>query len=135
MDGPPNSSHAMELRALRRCLEEAGLPRHPMVVLWVTDSTSAALSVNKGNCRSPDGYAELESVFGVCDSYGYELLAMWAPREDNVLADYLSHLSALLNRREIRGRVAALEAAVGSRSGNGESNRLGTPGSLDQPAI
>lgn len=67
----------MELRALRVCLQSAGLPRHLMVLLWVTDSTSAALSVNKGNCRSLEGYAELESIFSICDARGYELLAMW----------------------------------------------------------
>lgn len=105
---PPSSSHAMELRALRCCLENAGIPRRPLVLLWITDSTSAALSVNKGNCQSPEGYDELEFIFGLCDAYGYELVAMWAPREENVLADYLSHLSALLCRPSIHGRVGAL---------------------------
>lgn len=115
----------MELRALRVCLETADLPRHPMVLLWVTDSTSAALSVNKGNCRSLEGYEELEAVFSVCDAYGYELLAMWVPREDNVLADYLSHLSAMLGRSRASGRVGAMEIAAAGGTGCGPADRLG----------
>lgn len=131
MEPPPGSSHSMELRALRRCLEDAGVPRHPLVLLWITDSTSAALSVNKGNCRSLEGYEELEAIFGICDAQGYELLAMWAPREDNVLADYLSHLAALLGRREVHGRVATLATSIASGGGNGAADGVGKEDLLD----
>lgn len=109
-EGAPTSSHAMELRALRSCLESADIPRHPLVLLWITDSSSAALSVNKGNCRSAEGFSELEDIFSICDAHGYELLSMWAPREENILADYLSHLSALLDRSSVSGRVGSMEA-------------------------
>lgn len=123
--GPPGSSHAMELRALRVCLQSVELPRHPLVLLWVTDSTSAALSVNKGNCRSLEGYEELEMIFSICDARGYELLAMWVPREDNVLADYLSHLSAVLGRNSTQGQVGALGATAQISAGSGTTDCMG----------
>lgn len=128
--GPPGSSHAMELRALRCCLESSTLPKHPLVLLWVTDSTSAALSINKGNCRSIEGYTELEAIFGICDAHGFELLAMWAPREDNVLADYLSHLSAVLGRGQVHGKVGTLAAKTGGSAGGGRPDFLGEEGGV-----
>lgn len=79
VEGVPNSSHPMELRALQCCLEHEAVPRYPLVLLWVTDSSSAALSINKGNCRrfrSAEGFAELEAIFSISDAHGYELLAM-----------------------------------------------------------
>lgn len=33
VEGAPNSSHAMELQALRCCLEHEAIPRHPLVLL------------------------------------------------------------------------------------------------------
>lgn len=82
-------------------------------MLWVTDSTSAALSINKGNCASPEGYSELERILEYCDGNGLELIAFWVPREENLLADYLSHLSAMLDRDQARGTTADLAAATG----------------------
>lgn len=108
------SSHSMELTALLACLSDGQMPDHPMVVLWLTDSTSAALSVNKGNCSSPEGFEVLSAIFEIADSRGYEILAMWLPREENVLADYLSHLAAVCCRESITGTVSSLaEAATG----------------------
>lgn len=126
-EGVPTSSHAMELRALRVCLEREALPRHGLVLLWLTDSASAAMSVNKGNCANTEGLAELERILAVCDQRGYEILAAWIPREDNVLADYLSHLSALLAMDRVEGEVGVLAAEARAGRSHGGRHRLGPP--------
>lgn len=109
-EGAPGSSHSMELRALRLCLEEYNIAARDCLLLWITDSTSAALSVNKGNCSSPHGFRELEAILGACDWRRIEIVAFWIPRADNVLADYLSHLSAVMNRERVHGRLSGLAA-------------------------
>lgn len=132
--GRPASTHAMELHALRVCLESEQFTAQNCSVLWVTDSTSAALSVNKGNCASPEGYSELEIILELCDEKGLELLAFWVPREENLLADYLSHLSAMLGRERVHGTTSELAAAIGKGPRGGESHSLdATRGSNGTP--
>lgn len=111
-EGPPGSSFVMELTALLHFLEVYGGTHRNIVLLWVTDSTSAALAVNKSYCRDPAGRATLLSILQLCDDYHYELVALWVPREANQLSDYLSHLSAMHRREFASGWVSELAAAL-----------------------
>ena len=64
--------------------------------MWVSDSQSAVVGVNKGTCRPDDGLAVLALILERCNLRGIVLLAFWIPRELNRVSDYLSHLPTLL---------------------------------------
>lgn len=112
-EGPPGSTHAMELRALRLCMAEDTISVRNCLLIWVTDPTSAALSVNKGTCSSPEGRQELEAILKACDGRGLEIVALWVPREDDIVADYLFYLAAILDRKEAKGWMSSLANAAG----------------------
>jgi hypothetical protein len=61
-------------------------------------------TVNKGRCKEETGLIILEEIFELCDLHRVQLMALWVPREDNMLSDFLSHLSVTLNRSEYEGR-------------------------------
>lgn len=97
------SSHTGELQALRHYIKY----RHrkgSKVLVWITDCLSAMWTVNKGRCREESGLIILEEIFDLCDQNKVQLVALWVPREDNILSDFLSHLSVTLNRNEYEGR-------------------------------
>jgi hypothetical protein len=43
-----------------------------------------------------------------CDEKKLQLVALWIPREENLLADYLSHICVYLNRGEHGSSVEEL---------------------------
>ena len=103
------------LHFLRARMTGAGL------LVWVSDSLSAVWSVNKGRCHSPRGMAVLGEILSISDECRVQLVPLWVPREDNVEADYLSHLSTALNRREVRGtREWSERAASEGEGGSGQ---------------
>lgn len=126
--GCPPSTHAMELQALRMCLESEGFRAQNCLLLWVTDAASAALSINKGNCANSAGFRELEIILEYCDGHGLELVAFWVPREENRLADYLSHLSAILHRESASGTTSDLATAASGHHGSGEADGVDPSG-------
>ena len=105
----PGSTHVGELLALLaflRMMLARGLPLHPCLVPWVTDNAGAAYSVNSGVCHEAEGAVVLAEILDICDSLSWTPLALWVPRELNSYADFLSHLSSLLNCRWVTGRVS-----------------------------
>jgi hypothetical protein len=102
------SSHTDELWALCDYLESTCLARNAILV-WITDSESAMWSVNKGRCFEPEGLVLVERILRMCDLYRLQIVALWVPREQNELADYLSHLSFLVDRDSVEGTWAAGE--------------------------
>lgn len=104
----PISSHAMEMFSLSAFLLKYGSLVRDKIVVWISDSTSAVASINKGSCNRPEGRKILGSIFDCCDDLHIELVALWAPRESNILADYLSHLAVLLGRDEVEGDTSDL---------------------------
>jgi hypothetical protein len=97
------SSHTGELQALKHFLE-FNLDKGCNVVIWITDCLSAMFTVNKGRCREESGLRVLEDILQICDDYKVQLLALWVPRDSNMISDYLSHLCVILNREEYQGR-------------------------------
>ena len=77
------------------------------ILIWITDNESASYSINKGNCRDPASHTTLSNILYLCDLYHIEILALWVPREENQLADYLSHLSTYINR-DVKGNLSDL---------------------------
>jgi len=103
-----SSIHSMlfELYALEDFLQYECYCRD-CILIWITDNESASYSVNRGNCKDPASYTTLSNILYLCDLYHIELLALWIPREENQMADYLSHLSTYINR-DICGNLSDL---------------------------
>ena len=62
---------------------------------------SSAWAILKGRCRESESASILSSILELCDEFSVLLLALWVPREHNELADFLSHLSFVVNRQSI----------------------------------
>ena len=101
-----SSSHFAELRALDHFISTTNITGK--VLFWVTDSQSAVYSVNNGSCHEPQSLDLLSSILSRCDLLHISILAIWVPRDLNLLPDYLSHLAYNLNRREAAGQSSEL---------------------------
>jgi hypothetical protein len=75
------------------------------LLIWITDSSSAAYMVNAGTCTDSECFDILDDVLEICDSRRIEIIAVWVPRGRNGHADYLSHLASLLNIDRFDGRA------------------------------
>jgi hypothetical protein len=98
-----NNSHSDELYALLDFLESTTVSK--CILVWITDSQSAAYSINKGSCESEIGFLNLRKILEICDTNKLSIIALWVPRESNLLADYLSHLSYYMNRDTVSGEL------------------------------
>ena len=78
------------------------------VLVWVSDSLSGVWSVLKGRCKEERALVTLEALLQCCDEKKLQLIALWVPRELNLLPDYLSHLCAYMNRDQTEGYVDEL---------------------------
>lgn len=78
------------------------------LLIWVSDSSSAVWTVNKGRCREDQGLDVLRQLLDLLDRRRIAVVAIWVPREQNTLADRLSHLARLLDRHEVQGRLSEL---------------------------
>ena len=105
-----NSSHYGELAALLLFLRSRSFSRG--VLLWISDSQSAVWSVNKGYCDSDLSFRMLRTILQLCDDLSLVLVAIWTPRAENTLADYLSHLSFLSSRSSVSGSVSEISASA-----------------------
>jgi len=102
----PYSSTWGELKALLHFIQD-DCPREKMLV-WVSDSLAAVFSINNGRAREPQCAALVEEILELCDALRVQIVALWVPREENELADYLSHLSFILNRDSVGGVISGL---------------------------
>ena len=89
------------------------------LVFWVTDCSGAAWSINKGHCRSEESIDVLSEILQICDEKRIWIVALWWPREQGLLEDFLTHLSSLINRDCGEGTVDGLASnASASFTGN-----------------
>ena len=98
-----SNSHYEELYSLLDFMNSVDISK--CILLWITDSQSAAYSVNKGNCKSVISFKNLKNILELCDNKQVYIVALWVPREYNRLADYLSHLSSYMNRDTVSGEL------------------------------
>lgn len=116
-----NQSHMAELTALLRAVSD--VPSSTRLVIWITDCLSAAWSVNKGGCSADTSMDLIDAILDRCDDMKISIVAIWIPREENELADYLSHLSHMLFRDHVDGKLSELGAIrENARRNYGESN-------------
>ena len=99
-------SHGLELQALLFWLLHTD--KSSVIVFWFSDSSSAVWSLNKGYCANSESFDILYQILSLCDKLQIWLVGFWLPREWNQLADYLTHLTALLDRDFISCSVADL---------------------------
>ena len=89
------NSHAAELQALSDFVET--YDKHEQLVLWVTDSASAAYSVLKGYTGDMAALPILRRIMALADEKQLVITALWVPRGRNIIADYLSHAASDAN--------------------------------------
>jgi len=102
----PSHSYDAEIRALHSFIIER-THEDIKLIIWLTDSESGCYSINRANCSDPIAYPLLLDIYHHCEICGLQLLALWVPREQNNLSDYLSHLAAVICRDSVAG-VASL---------------------------
>lgn len=108
-DDERHNSHAFEMLALEHFLcHDCIISR--CILIWISDSESAVYSINKGSCKNDLSFITLESILRQCDLLKISLIAIWIPRDQNTLADYLSHLATNLNISSIRGKLSEIVA-------------------------
>jgi hypothetical protein len=98
-----STSHNAELQALLHYMAHT-IPSGQLL-LWVTDSLAAAWSLNKRRSHEEISLPLLQSVFERADALRVFLVALWVPREQNCLSDYLSHFAADCLRAECEGTL------------------------------
>ena len=106
-------SHAGELTVLLIFLERSYKKYNvhassTRLIFWVTDCSAAALSVNKGNCKSDESLEILKDILSFCDRHAIWIVALWWPREQGALEDFLTHLSSYINRDFGEGSIEDL---------------------------
>jgi ribonuclease HI len=117
-------SHTIELTALLDYLEATQL--QDIMLVWITDSQSAVWSVNKGGCTEERALAVLSDILHLCDVAHIHIIALWVPREENQVADYLSHFAYLSDRDERHGWLTELGLSpecIGTASGSHQASR------------
>ena len=60
-------------------------------LIWLTDNTSAVMTVNAGAARNPEANDIIMEILTMIEQHDVVLLAIWIPREYNQIADYFSH--------------------------------------------
>jgi hypothetical protein len=103
----PVSSMGAELMSLEHYMDHnAG---KETLIIWNTDALSAAYAVNSGRCGAEtEGWPVLKRILARADQLKAQVVAVWAPRDLNKLADFLSHLSHQSDRESVEGRVRDL---------------------------
>jgi hypothetical protein len=122
----PSSSMEGELLALEEFLKREGQAKYAhrrCTIVWVSDSMSAVWAILKGRCHHPSPLAVLVRILELCDDARLQLLALWVPREQNSLADYLSHLCVLLDRDSVSGGASDLREYTMEFSNGGNLER------------
>lgn len=116
-------SHLEELLALEDYLLETQL--QDVLLVWISDSESAVWSINKGRCHDVAAMVVVSNVLCLCDVAHIQIVALWVPREENVVADYLSHFAHISDRDERRGflRDLGIFEHSGEEGGRHESPR------------
>jgi len=102
-----HNSHNGELSALLHFLRHCEC--RECLLVWVTDSLSGVWSILKGRSVKETSMETIRAIFELADQKRIQIVPLWVPRDLNVFADYLSHLSSTLNRPEVAGIVGDLQ--------------------------
>ena len=135
--GRPKSSFVGELEALKNTLVRrvealrasgVGRPPPPSLLISVMDSLGAVQSVNSGRCADVVGRAVLREIYVLCAELRTTVIALWHYRENNSLADWLSHLARSLCRGEVSGRLGDIPGCLASDVTEGRASHCRSDG-------
>jgi hypothetical protein len=115
----PTQSHEAELRSLQHFVETR-ITESDALIIWITDSESACWTINRGHCADPIALPIVETILNKLDDYKIQVVALWVPREENTLTDFLSHFACLLDRDSITGSQES--TSVGTFEGDPNPN-------------
>ena len=102
-DELPDQSHEAELRSFCHFVENH-LAASTSLCIWISDTESACWTIDRGHCADPIALPIVAKIFNKMDDYKIQVVALWVPREENILTDFLSHFAFLLDRDSIAGR-------------------------------
>jgi len=100
------TSHHGELEALLHFCRSDDLAPGTLL-LWTTDCQASVWSINKGRCKEELSLPLLRELLELCDNARVVLVALWVPRDSNLLADSLSHYAHSLGRHHASGKLRA----------------------------
>jgi len=105
----PEYSHQFELVSIKDFFKEKkdslGLN---CLYLWLSDAASSIWSINKGYCSSQASFIVLSDIFDSLESLNSFIVGFWIPREDNMIADYLSHYAKFCNVDKVEGYLSKI---------------------------
>ena len=102
---PPSSMNG-ELLALLHFVSEMTLT--DCLLVWVSDSLSGVQALNAGRAKQARDLEIISGILGGCDEARVAVVGLWVPREENTLADYLSHLAVYLGVGRVDGDISDL---------------------------
>lgn len=102
------SIQAQELHPIVGAARAWGSAWRGKTVIFSTDNLGNAIGINSGKAARGAARRLLGELYDLADLHGFELLAVWVPREYNIICDALSKATTV---EEARARAAAVGAA------------------------
>jgi hypothetical protein len=105
----PEYSHQFELVSIKDFFKEKknslGLN---CLYIWLSDAASSVWSINKGYCSSQASFIVLSDIFESLELLKSFIVGFWIPREENIVADYLSHFAKFCNVDKVEGYLSQI---------------------------
>jgi hypothetical protein len=105
----PEYSHQFELVSIKDFFNDKkdvlGLN---CLYIWLSDAASSVWSINKGYCSAQASYIVLSDIFENLEYLKSYIVGFWIPREENKIADYLSHYAKFCNVDKVEGYLSSL---------------------------
>jgi len=105
----PEYSHQFELVSIKDFFKEKkdslGLN---CLYIWLSDAASSVWSINKGYCSSQASFIVLSDIFESLEYLKSFIVGFWIPREENTIADYLSHYAKFCNVDKVEGYLSKI---------------------------
>jgi hypothetical protein len=105
----PEYSHQFELVSIKDFFKEKkdslGLN---CLYIWLSDAASSVWSINKGYCSSQASFIVLSDIFDSLELLKSFIVGFWIPREENIIADYLSHYAKFCNVDKVEGYLSKI---------------------------
>jgi hypothetical protein len=123
----PEYSHQFELVSIKDFFKEKkdslGLN---CLYIWLSDAASSVWSINKGYCSSQASFIVLSDIFESLEYLKSFIVGFWIPREENTIADYLSHYAKFCNVDKVEGYLSQISNLPVQKTSSSLSSSLST---------
>lgn len=106
------SIQAQELHPIVGAARAWGKDWRGKTVIFATDNLGNAIGINSGKAARGAARRLLGELYDLADKHGFELLAVWVPREYNVVCDALSKATSVGQARVMAAAVSASVLSV-----------------------